>query len=182
MKQSSISFYSLHLDEISFAVFFHINTTNLILQVEIDRKQIFIGSLEKRTHARLQQKVLKFKAWLSSDLFQKHFPLHYNEISSALPLPEYVDPVSGLLNVSVKLPKDLSKTDLGPCIYFSYGGPEELMQADYLSKLCYESHDTVGIDQIYIEYPYLALLYTNALCNPFVCWSVYLRSTAHANS
>ncbi|KAL8512021.1 hypothetical protein ACS0TY_018471 [Phlomoides rotata] len=114
-------------------------------EVEIDRKRIFMGSLVKRTHASVQQKVLRFKAWLSSDLFQKHFPIHYNEISSALPLPEYVDPVSGLLNVSVKLPKDLSKPDLGPCIYFSYGGPEELMQADYLSKLCYESHDTVNI-------------------------------------
>ncbi|KAH6764637.1 hypothetical protein C2S51_015886 [Perilla frutescens var. frutescens] len=114
-------------------------------EVEIDRKRIFMGSLEKRTHASIQQKVLKFKAWLSSHLFQNHFPLHYNEILSALPLPEYVNPVSGLLNVSVKLPKDLSKHDLGPCIYFSYGGPEELMQADYLSNLCYESHDTVNI-------------------------------------
>lgn len=114
-------------------------------EVEIDRKRTFMGSLEKRTHASIQQKVLKFKAWLSSHLFQKHFPLHYNEILSALPLPEYINPVSGLLNVSVKLPKDLSKHDLGPSIYFSYGGPEELMQADYLSKLCYESHDTVNI-------------------------------------
>lgn len=124
------------------------NTADLALQVEIDRKRTFMGSLEKRTHASIQQKVLKFKAWLSSHLFQKHFPLHYNEILSALPLPEYVNPVSGLLNVSVKLPKDLSKHDLGPSIYFSYGGPEELMQADYLSKLCYESHDTVGVGQI----------------------------------
>ncbi|KAI3466625.1 hypothetical protein Pfo_023288 [Paulownia fortunei] len=114
-------------------------------EVEIDRKRIFMGSLEKRTHASVQQKVLKFKAWLSSHLFQKQFPIHYNEILSAIPLPEYVNPVSGLLNVSVKLPKELPKPDLGPCIYFSYGGPEELMQANYLSKLCYESHDTVNI-------------------------------------
>ncbi|KAG6423691.1 hypothetical protein SASPL_114093 [Salvia splendens] len=114
-------------------------------EVEIGRKRIFMGSLEKRTHASVQQRVLKFKAWLSSHLFQKHFPLHYNEILSSLPLPEYVNPVSGLLNVSVKLPKELSKHDLGPCIYFSYGGPEELMPADYLSKLCYASHDTVNI-------------------------------------
>ncbi|XP_047946198.1 lysine-specific demethylase JMJ25 [Salvia hispanica] len=114
-------------------------------EVEIDRKRIFMGSLEKRTHASVQQRFLKFKAWLSSHLFQKHFPLHYNEILSSLPLPEYVNPVSGLLNVSVKLPKELSKHDLGPCIYFSYGGPEELMPADYLSRLCYESHDTVNI-------------------------------------
>lgn len=122
-----------------------------------------MGSLEKKTHASLQKKVLKFKAWLSSNLFQKHFPIHYNEISIALPLPEYIDPVSGLLNVGLKLPKDLPKPDLGPSIYFSYGGPEELMQADYLSKLCYESHDTVGVGQIHIEYPCIASLYTNAL-------------------
>ncbi|KAL0321190.1 UNVERIFIED_CONTAM: Lysine-specific demethylase [Sesamum radiatum] len=114
-------------------------------EVEIDRRQIFMGSLEKRTHASVQQKVLKFKAWLSSRLFQKQFPLHYNEILSSLPLPEYINPVSGILNVGVKLPKEFPKPDLGPCIYFSYGGPEELMQADYLSKLCYESHDKVNI-------------------------------------
>lgn len=114
-------------------------------EVEIDRRQIFMGSLEKRTHASVQQKFLKFKAWLSSCLFQKQFPLHYNEILSSLPLPEYINPVSGILNVGVKLPKEFPKPDLGPCIYFSYGGPEELMHADYLSKLCYESHDKVNI-------------------------------------
>ncbi|KAL7102955.1 hypothetical protein ACP275_08G150700 [Erythranthe tilingii] len=114
-------------------------------EVEIDRKRIFMGSLEKRTHASIKRKVLKFKAWLSSNLFQKQFPVHYNEVSSALPLPEYVNPVSGLLNIRTKLPKDLSKPEIGPCIYFSYGGPEELVQADYLSKLCYESHDKVNI-------------------------------------
>ncbi|KAL0300767.1 UNVERIFIED_CONTAM: Lysine-specific demethylase [Sesamum radiatum] len=56
-------------------------------------------------------------------------------------IAEYINPVSGILNVGVKLPKEFPKPDLGPCIYFSYGGSEELMQADYLSKLCYESHD-----------------------------------------
>ncbi|KAL3624955.1 hypothetical protein CASFOL_031623 [Castilleja foliolosa] len=114
-------------------------------EVEIDRKRIFMGSLEKRTHASVQQKTLKFKACLSSRLFEKQFPVHYNEILSALPLPEYINPISGLLNVSVRLPKEFPKPDLGPCIYFSYGDPEELMQADYLSKLCYKSHDTVNI-------------------------------------
>lgn len=125
-----------------------------------------MGSLERRTNASIQQKALKFKAWLSSHLFQKHFPLHYNDILSALPLPEYVNPVSGLLNVSVKLAKDLPKHDLGPCIYFSYGGPEELMQADYLSKLCYESHDTVGVGQI-CRISFFAYANTRALCYSF---------------
>ncbi|KAL6542890.1 hypothetical protein OROHE_010410 [Orobanche hederae] len=114
-------------------------------EVEIDRKRIFMGSLEKRTHASVRQKVIKFKAWLSSHLFRKQFPIHFNEILSALPLPEYINPHSGLLNVSVKLPKELTKPELGPCIYLAYGGPEELMQSDYLSKLCYESHDMVNI-------------------------------------
>ncbi|XP_022886306.1 lysine-specific demethylase JMJ25 isoform X1 [Olea europaea var. sylvestris] len=114
-------------------------------EVEIERKQIFMGSLEKRTHASVRHKMLKFKASFSSGLFQKQFPAHYNEILHALPLPHYINPVSGLLNLAVKLPKELQKTDLGPCIYISYGGPEELMQADFLTKLCYESHDTVNI-------------------------------------
>ncbi|XP_051133676.1 lysine-specific demethylase JMJ28 [Andrographis paniculata] len=114
-------------------------------EVEIDRKRIFMGSLEKRTHANVQQKFVKFRAWLSSCLFQKQFPLHYDEILSALPLPEYINPVSGLLNVGNKFPKEIPKPDLGPCIYFSYGGPEELMQANYMSKLCYESNDKVNI-------------------------------------
>ncbi|CAA2982558.1 lysine-specific demethylase JMJ25 [Olea europaea subsp. europaea] len=114
-------------------------------EVEIDRKQIFMGSLEKGTHASVRHKTLKFKASFSSSLFQKQFQAHYNEILHALPLPEYINPVSGLLNLAVKLPKELQKTDLGPCIYISYGGPEELMQPDFLTKLCYESHDTVNI-------------------------------------
>lgn len=54
--------------------------------MEIDWKRIFVGSLEKKTHASVRQKFLKFKAWLSSDLFYKQFPVHYNEILNALPL------------------------------------------------------------------------------------------------
>lgn len=103
-----------------------------------------MGSLEKGTHASMQLKTLKFKASLSSHLFQKHFPIHYNEILSALPLPEYINPVCGLLNLGVKLPEQFLRPELGPCIHFSYGGPEGQMQADVLSKLCYESHDLVG--------------------------------------
>ncbi|XP_075503003.1 lysine-specific demethylase JMJ28-like isoform X1 [Primulina tabacum] len=114
-------------------------------EVEINRKRIFMGSLEKGTHASMQLKTLKFKASLSSHLFQKHFPIHYKEILSALPLPEYINPVCGLLNLGVKLPDQFRRPELGPCIHFSYGVPEGQMQADVLSKLCYESHDMVNI-------------------------------------
>ncbi|GER31661.1 transcription factor jumonji (jmjC)domain-containing protein [Striga asiatica] len=114
-------------------------------EVEIERKQIFMGSLEKRTHAMVRKKVVKFKAWLSSHLFQKQFAEHYNEILSSLPFPVYINPISGLLNLGANLPNEFSMPDLGPCIDISYGGPEEFLQADYLSKLCYKSHDTVNI-------------------------------------
>lgn len=104
---------------------------------------MFIGSLERETHAIVREKVLKFKAWLSSQLFQKQFPVHYNEILSSLPLQEYINPACGPLNLGLKLPVELPKPELGPCIYFSYAGPEELSQAEFLTKLHYEAHDTV---------------------------------------
>ncbi|XP_059659957.1 lysine-specific demethylase JMJ28 isoform X2 [Cornus florida] len=114
-------------------------------EIEIGVKQIFMGSLEGRTHANVWREMLKFKGWLSSHIFQEQFPAHYSEIIRSLPLQEYMNPTSGLLNVAVKLPQEIPKPDLGPCIYISYGGPEELMQGDFLTKLCYESYDVVNI-------------------------------------
>ncbi|KAA8519899.1 hypothetical protein F0562_014191 [Nyssa sinensis] len=114
-------------------------------EVEIGIKQIFMGSLEGQTHANMWRETLKFKVWLSSHLFQEQFPAHYAEIIHSLPLQEYMNPISGLLNLAVKLPQEMPKPDLGPCLYISYGGPEELMQADFLTKLCYKSYDMVNI-------------------------------------
>ncbi|EPS66208.1 hypothetical protein M569_08569, partial [Genlisea aurea] len=115
-------------------------------EVEIVRKRIFMGSLEKRTHASLYRKFVKFKTWLSSNLFRKQFPVHYKEILSSLPLPEYVHPMSGLLNVGVmKVPEDWPEPDLGPSVFLSYGSQEELKQIEFLSKLSCESHDTVNL-------------------------------------
>ncbi|RVW28286.1 Lysine-specific demethylase JMJ25 [Vitis vinifera] len=116
-----------------------------ILQVEIDIKQFFLGSLEGRKHTNAWQEKLKLKGWLSSHLFQEQFPAHYDEIIHSLPLQEYMNPKSGLLNLAVKLPHEYPKPDLGPCIYISYGSCEELLLADSVTRLSYESYDVVGL-------------------------------------
>ncbi|KAK2977097.1 hypothetical protein RJ640_017621, partial [Escallonia rubra] len=124
-----------------------VKSTNCLdwCEVDIISKQIFMGSLEGKTHANMCREVLKLKGWLSSKLFQEQFPAHYAEIISGLPLKKYINPLSGLLNLAVKLPQEMPKPDLGPCLYISYGGPEELMQADFLTKLCFDSFDVVNI-------------------------------------
>ncbi|KAK3011119.1 hypothetical protein RJ639_012678 [Escallonia herrerae] len=124
-----------------------VKSTNCLdwCEVDIITKQIFMGSLEGKTHANMCREVLKLKGWLSSKLFQEQFPAHYAEIISGLPLKKYINPLSGLLNLAVKLPQEMPKPDLGPCLYISYGGPEELMQADFLTKLSFDSFDVVNI-------------------------------------
>ncbi|CAN4083927.1 unnamed protein product [Withania somnifera] len=114
-------------------------------EVEIARKKIFMGSLEWQTHATVQREMVNFRAWLSSHLFKEQFPAHHAEILRSLPLQEYMNPKSGLLNLAVKLPPEMPETDLGPSIYISYGGPEELSQAEFITNLCCESYDVVNI-------------------------------------
>lgn len=115
-----------------------------ILQVEIGIKQLFMGSLEAQNHTNASQEMLKLKGWLSSHLFQERFPAHYDEIMHSLPLQEYMNPKSGLLNLAVNLPHGYPKPDLGPCIYISYGSSEELLLPDSMKRLSYESYDVVG--------------------------------------
>lgn len=124
-----------------------ITTTNCFdwYEVEIGNKQIFMGSLEGQTHAYVCRETVKLNGRLSSHLFQEHFPVHYAEIMHALPLKEYIDPRSGLLNLAVKLPKEMPTPNLGPCIYIAYGELEEFMQTNFLMRLCYDSYDVVNI-------------------------------------
>ncbi|XP_019175188.1 PREDICTED: lysine-specific demethylase JMJ25 isoform X2 [Ipomoea nil] len=114
-------------------------------EVEIARKQVFMGSLQWQTHAAIRQQMIKFRAWLSSHLFEEQFPAHYLEILRALPLQEYMNPKSGLLNLAVKLPGEMAAPDVGPNIYISYGGSEELVRTEFTTNLCYESYDMVNI-------------------------------------
>ncbi|WCJ26916.1 Transcription factor jumonji (jmjC) domain-containing protein [Euphorbia peplus] len=114
-------------------------------EVEIGVKQLFMGSFRGPKHASMWHERLKLKGWLSSHLFQEHFPAHYAELLNALPLPDYMDPVSGVLNIPTELPHNISKPDLGPCVYISYGSGDNHVQADSVMKLRYDSYDVVNI-------------------------------------
>ncbi|KAJ4837741.1 hypothetical protein Tsubulata_015334 [Turnera subulata] len=114
-------------------------------EVEIGVRQLFMGSFKGQTHANMWHEKLKLKGWLSSNLFQEHFPAHYAEIIHALPLPEYMDPSFGVLNIAAQLPQEFMKPDLGPCVYISYASGADLMQDDSVTKLRYDSYDVVNI-------------------------------------
>ncbi|KVI01042.1 WRC-like protein [Cynara cardunculus var. scolymus] len=109
-------------------------------EVEMGRKQIFMGG---KTHANVQNEVLKFKVQLSSVFFQQYFPSHYAAVMGDLPLHEYINPLSGLLNLASKLPRETQNLDLGPLIYLSYGRPGEPIDPDFSTKLCYHAFDVV---------------------------------------
>ncbi|KAJ0451628.1 putative transcription factor interactor and regulator C3H-WRC/GRF family [Helianthus annuus] len=111
-------------------------------EVEMGRQQIFMGG---KTHANVWNEKLKFKVWLSSGIFQEHFPSHYAAVMHALPLQEYTNPLMGVLNLAANVPPESQNVDLGPFVYISYGRPEDLIRSDFLTKLCYHAYDMVNI-------------------------------------
>ncbi|XP_063942001.1 lysine-specific demethylase JMJ28 isoform X2 [Daucus carota subsp. sativus] len=114
-------------------------------EVEICNKKTFMGSLDGHPNANVCRDTVKFRGWLSPQLFQQHFPAHHAAILDALPLKEYINPECGILNLALKLPNEMPMANLGPCIYLTYGAPEELAQANFLTRLSYESYDVVNI-------------------------------------
>ncbi|RXH86058.1 hypothetical protein DVH24_017111 [Malus domestica] len=114
-------------------------------EVELGIRQYFMGSLRGQAQRNVWNETLKLKGWLSSQLFQEQFPVHYAEVIRALPLQEYMNPTSGLLNLAARMPQEIPKPDLGPCVYISYGCTEQLVQANAVIKLCYDSYDVVNI-------------------------------------
>ncbi|OMO65023.1 hypothetical protein COLO4_31627 [Corchorus olitorius] len=114
-------------------------------EVEIGIKQLLLGSLRGPAQSNMCDEKLKLKGWLSSHLFQEQFPDHFAEIIRALPFPEYMDPRSGLLNIAARLPQEIAKPELGPCVSFSYFSGEELVQVNSVTKLRYNSCDVVNI-------------------------------------
>ena len=106
---------------------------------------MFMGSFKGLTNANIWHEKLKLKGFLSSYLFQEHFPAFHSHVLQALPLPEYMDPISGVLNIAADLEQETSKPDLGPCLYISYGSGENLSQADSVEKLRYNSYDVVSM-------------------------------------
>lgn len=138
-----------------------------------------MGSLRGPKHADMCNEKLKLKGWLSSHLFQEQFPAHYAEIIHGLPLPEYMDPKSGVLNIATKLPQEIPKPDLGPSVYISYGSGEELAQGDSVTKLCYDLCDVVCLVLFLFIYSLvkysslskfnLCTLSLSSFCNFFLC-------------
>ncbi|KAL8228671.1 hypothetical protein R6Q57_013571 [Mikania cordata] len=111
-------------------------------EVETGRQQIFMGG---KTHANVWNEKLKFKVWLSSGIFQEHFPSHYAAMMHALPLQQYTNPLTGVLNLAANTPPKILNVDLGPFVYISYGRPEDLIGGDFLTKLCYHAYDMVNV-------------------------------------
>ncbi|XP_028802720.1 lysine-specific demethylase JMJ25 isoform X2 [Neltuma alba] len=112
-------------------------------EVEINIRQYFSGSLRCQPQKNNWHYMLKLKGWLSSQLFKEQFPTHYYQVIAALPLQEYMNPMSGILNLAANLPQGSVKHDIGPFVYMSYGCADE--QVDSVTKLCYDSYDVVNI-------------------------------------
>lgn len=110
-------------------------------QVEMNVRQYFTGSLKSQPRKNTWQEMLKLEGWLSSKLFKEHFPVHFAEVIDALPLKEYMNPMSGLLNLAANLPPGSPKLDMGPYVYISYGCADE--KAYSVTNLCYDSYDVV---------------------------------------
>ncbi|KAK7362966.1 hypothetical protein VNO77_05091 [Canavalia gladiata] len=112
-------------------------------EVEINIKQYFTGSVKRRPQRNTWHEMLKLKGWLSSQIFKEQFPAHFAEVVDALPVQEYMNPLSGLLNLAANLPHGSAKHDIGPYVYISYGSADQ--EADSVTKLCYDSYDVVNI-------------------------------------
>ncbi|KAK7302681.1 hypothetical protein RJT34_13575 [Clitoria ternatea] len=112
-------------------------------EVEINIRQYFTGSLECQPQKNAWHEMLKLKGWLSSQIFKEQFPAHFAEVLDVLPVQEYMNPLSGLLNLAANLPQGCTKHDMGPYVYISYGCADE--EAVSVTNLCYDSYDMVNI-------------------------------------
>lgn len=114
-------------------------------ELDVNIHQFFKGYLEGRFDSSSWPQILKLKDWPPSTLFEKCLPRHNFEFITALPFKEYTHPCNGFLNVSVKLPKDTKKPDMGPKTYIAYGVAQELGRGDSVTKLHCDMSDAVNI-------------------------------------
>ncbi|GMN52532.1 hypothetical protein TIFTF001_021675 [Ficus carica] len=112
---------------------------------DINIHQFFTGYLKGRFDSKMWPQILKLKDWPPSNLFGERLPRHNAEFISCLPFKEYTHPLSGFLNLAVKLPKKSLKPDLGPKTYIAYGVQQELGRGDSVTKLHCDMSDAVNI-------------------------------------
>lgn len=120
-------------------------------EVETNVRQYFTGSLKCEPKKNTWHEMLKLKGWLSSQLFEEQFPAHFAEVIDALPIQEYMNPSSGLLNLAANLPLGSTKHDIGPYVYISYGCADD--EAESVTNLCYDSYDMVNVMAHSMEIP-----------------------------
>lgn len=105
---------------------------------------MFLGSFRGKAETNTCQEKLKLDGWLSSSLFQEQFPNHFDDILKLLPIPHYMDPKRGLLNIATNLPDTIQPPNLGPCLNISYRSGEEYANHNSVKKLGFETCDTVS--------------------------------------
>ncbi|KAJ9535526.1 hypothetical protein OSB04_un001337 [Centaurea solstitialis] len=111
-------------------------------EVKFGRRQTFAGG---KTYENVWQEFLDVKLWFNSGFFQEHFRDHYDAVMQALPVEEYLNPLTGFLNLAANVQTETRNPNLGPCVHISYGGPEDLMGSGHLTKLCWNPHDMMNI-------------------------------------
>ncbi|KAL5098622.1 hypothetical protein RYX36_002949 [Vicia faba] len=89
--------------------------------------------------------MLKLKDWPPSESFKECLPDHFEEFVSFLPYKEYTHPISGSLNLAVKLPDGCLKPDMGPKAYIAFGFAKELGCGDSVTKLHCDMSDAVNV-------------------------------------
>ena len=76
--------------------------------------------VERLTDAEGQPLILKLKDWPTAEDFAESMPSRFQDLMSALPLPQYTQR-NGDLNLAGRLPEFFVKPDLGPKMYIAYG-------------------------------------------------------------
>ncbi|BFZ02439.1 hypothetical protein BsWGS_05478 [Bradybaena similaris] len=93
--------------------------------------------------------LLKLKDWPPGDDFSELLPSRFQDLMSALPLPEYTQR-NGKLNLASRLPDFLVRPDLGPKMYNAYGSSQ--FPKEGTTNLHLDISDAVNV-MVYVGIP-----------------------------